>query len=292
MTAKILLFTAVLLNGMWLGAQVNHQQDLKQLIAAENSFAALAEHTSFRNGFLQNLDSMGVVFNGAAPVNGVSFYTAQPDNNDLLFKWYPAFAAITPGGDAGFTTGPYLLISNKNKDTLFSGKFFSIWRKNKDGVFKVLLDGGVTDTSLQPVVFGKIKPATPTGAGVISTAGAASKPSSFNETEKAFTGMAASDLAAASQKYMADQSYLLRSNFITGTAKNENLETLKTTAITTCNFEKKGSFHAADSTVYFNYGTVKTISRQGKNETGYFIQVWQYSQQGWKIVADVLQLID
>jgi len=291
MNASFFLFTAALLTCSWSHGQANQQKNLEKLIAAENGFAAMAESASFKKAFLQNLDSTGIVFNGAEPVNGISFYKKPPDNNELLFKWYPAYAELPGNGDMGFTTGPYIIISNKNKDTIAGGKFFSIWHKNKEGVFKVLLDGGVNDSTQHSFAFGKIKPATAAGQSAAGISASKSKP--FTECEKEFTELAGNNLLKAYEKYMAKQSYLLRADMATGLNKIANLETLKKTSITSCNFDKKDTRTAADNTLCFNYGTAKIVNHQnGKDQKGYFVQIWQYQQEGWKIIADVLQLIN
>ena len=293
MNTKTFFFPVTLFTSTWLSGQVSHQKNLEALIAAENKFAGLAETTNFRNGFLQNLDSTGVVFNGAEPVNGISFYKKLPDNNELLFKWYPVYAELAGTGDIGFTSGPYIIISNKNKDTIAGGKYFSIWKKNKEGIFKVLLDGGVNDTSYLSALFGKIQPATAAGTGKITAGNTPAGSKLFITAEKEFVELASIDLLKAYEKFMAKQAYLLRPDMVTGTNKITNLETLSKTNTKSRSFDKKGSYNTAGNSFYCNYGTAKMVNKvNGKDQKGYFVQIWQYQPEGWKIIADVLQPVE
>jgi len=63
-------------------------------------------------------------------------------NNRLL--WTPVGADISASGDLGYTYGNYQFHSkNKDgKDTVEYGKYTSIWKRQKDGSWKVVLDMG------------------------------------------------------------------------------------------------------------------------------------------------------
>ena len=63
---------------------------------------------------------------------------------DLSLTWAPVKAEMAASGDLGFTYGNYQLKS-KDKDGKFVtryGKYTSIWKKQKDGSWRVLLDMG------------------------------------------------------------------------------------------------------------------------------------------------------
>jgi len=65
------------------------------------------------------------------------------DKNNRLI-WTPVGADISSSGDLGYTYGNYEFHS-KNKEgkaTVEYGKYTSIWKKQKDGSWKVVLDMG------------------------------------------------------------------------------------------------------------------------------------------------------
>ena len=285
-----MFFCLVTLAGTCLYAQDSRLKTLGNLIAAENGFAELAQKTNFANAFLQNLDSAGIVFKGAEPVNGLSFYHSVPVNNELLFKWYPVHAELAGKEDLGFTTGPYILISNKSHDTLAAGNYFSIWQKNASGIFKVLLDGGINHSNNgQAADYGKLPSATAAGTGMLP-AGMDNK-NSLAPTDEKFIALAGNNLLQAYDTYMADRCYLLRADMPPGMDKAGNLQTLKKLGVHSCRFAGKGTFYSAGNSWCFTYGTVQPEEKTSNKNRGYFVHVWQYQPGGWKIIADVLQFV-
>jgi len=67
----------------------------------------------------------------------------------LVFYWYATRAEIFPSGDTGFTSGRYQIESTdkEGKPTTQNGTYITIWKKQKDGLWKVFADTGAADTS-------------------------------------------------------------------------------------------------------------------------------------------------
>jgi hypothetical protein len=43
--------------------------------------------------------------------------------------------------------------------------------------------------------------------------------------------------------------------------------------------------------MYFSHGLVKVKSADGLlSDAGFFVQVWQFQKDGWRLIADVLSL--
>jgi ketosteroid isomerase-like protein len=66
------------------------------------------------------------------------------DQKDNHLTWTPVGADISASGDLGYTYGTFEFRS-KDKDgkpTVDHGKYTSIWKKQKDGSWKVVLDMG------------------------------------------------------------------------------------------------------------------------------------------------------
>lgn len=61
--------------------------------------------------------------------------------------WTPTDAMMSPDGDMGYTWGHF---EGKSKDAngnpvLTSGRYITVWRKQPDGTWKVVLDAGAND---------------------------------------------------------------------------------------------------------------------------------------------------
>lgn len=87
------------------------------------------------------------VTNGADAIHGKANIAKtmgflNDKNNQLV--WTPVYADISASGDLGYTSGTYEFRS-KDKDgkpTVSHGKYTSIWKKQPDGNWKVVLDMG------------------------------------------------------------------------------------------------------------------------------------------------------
>jgi ketosteroid isomerase-like protein len=66
------------------------------------------------------------------------------DQKDNRLTWTPVGADISASGDLGYTYGTYEFrsIDKDGKPTVDHGKYTSIWKKQRDGSWKVVLDMG------------------------------------------------------------------------------------------------------------------------------------------------------
>ena len=92
----------------------------------------------------------GVILgNGAAPVVGkvAIAKSAAWSPKDYELTWTPTDAAMSPAGDMGYTWGHF---DGHSKDAngqpvTTSGRYMTIWRKEPDGSWKVVLDAGANE---------------------------------------------------------------------------------------------------------------------------------------------------
>jgi ketosteroid isomerase-like protein len=90
-------------------------------------------------------DENGVsLANGQAPVHGREAIAKQAtwSPKDYQLVWTPTDAAMSPAGDMGYTWGHY---EGRSRDAdgntkVTSGRYLTIWRKEPDGSWKVVLD--------------------------------------------------------------------------------------------------------------------------------------------------------
>jgi ketosteroid isomerase-like protein len=92
----------------------------------------------------------GVILgNGTAPVVGkvAIAKSATWAPKDYQLTWTPTDAAMGPSGDMGYTWGHF---EGHSKDAngnpvSTTGRYITIWRKQPDGSWKVVLDGGANE---------------------------------------------------------------------------------------------------------------------------------------------------
>lgn len=58
---------------------------------------------------------------------------------DFKLQWYPVKAEVAESGHTGYTTGNWKITT---PDSTVHGCYVSIWKRQKDGTWKYVLDGG------------------------------------------------------------------------------------------------------------------------------------------------------
>jgi ketosteroid isomerase-like protein len=117
---------------------------LKQL---EGEFMKAAADKGSQGYMSYYADNSVEVPNGAALVEGkanIAKGMGFLDDKNNQLTWTPVGADISISGDLGYTYGNYEFHS-KDKDgkaTIEYGKYTSIWKKQADGSWKVVLDMG------------------------------------------------------------------------------------------------------------------------------------------------------
>src|SRR5437667_12714532 len=138
----------LLLAAFMLGAFANSQSDdsaaLKKL---EGEFMQAAADHGAQGYMAYYADDAVEVPNGRGFLVGKTEIAKTMDfldspNNHLL--WTPVGGDMAASGDLGYTYGTYEFRSRDKEGKLVSnyGKYASIWKKQKDGSWKVVLDMG------------------------------------------------------------------------------------------------------------------------------------------------------
>src|SRR5437870_5397665 len=114
----------------------------RAMVESERKFYETGQEKGTRAAFLAFLADDSIVFR-PGPVNGKEAWGKRPETGlDLI--WEPTFAAIARSADFGYTTGPAKWRANKKEEKFLGyGHFVSIWKKQKDGSWKVALDCGI-----------------------------------------------------------------------------------------------------------------------------------------------------
>lgn len=122
---------------------------LSRMQQTDVDFALMAEKEGYRKAFLAYMEEDAVLLrDNHMPIIGADAVQFISSINDTVFtvSWEPMGGDVGESGDLGYTYGTYLLKSATEKQ---EGTYITIWRRQKDGSWKYVLDGGTQ--GLKPV---------------------------------------------------------------------------------------------------------------------------------------------
>ena len=105
-------------------------------------FAQMAEEKGFRKAFMEYMEEDAVLLrDNHMPIIGADAVQYISSINDSSFKvsWEPQGGDVAEAGDMGYTYGLYQLKTETEEQR---GTYITIWRKQKDGKWRYVLDAG------------------------------------------------------------------------------------------------------------------------------------------------------
>jgi len=127
---------------------VDLEKEKQALINADIEFSKLSEEKGMNEAFFTYLAKDGVLLRpNSLPIEGIGTIkerlSKSPDENFTL-TWKPSFADVSKSGDLGYTYGIYeFKTTDQNSIPLIAkGTYITIWKKQIDGTWKVVLDTG------------------------------------------------------------------------------------------------------------------------------------------------------
>jgi len=119
---------------------MNVDREFSKLSAAKGMKIAFTSYAA---------DEVILMRQGRHPVLGIEqlkeLYNNLEDDGSILI-WEPEKADVSSSGDLGYTFGNWELIVKKQEgnDTTYYGNYTTIWKKQPDGSWKFVLDGGTS----------------------------------------------------------------------------------------------------------------------------------------------------
>jgi ketosteroid isomerase-like protein len=128
-----------------LGQSKRDNSPLASLVEAERTFARASLEIGNRAAFLKFFADDAVVFRpGPVRYKDAMKDIPLPANpKETTLEWEPLYADIAESGDLGYTTGPAVWMDHSAaKRPPYYGYYFSIWKKQQTGEWKVAFDIG------------------------------------------------------------------------------------------------------------------------------------------------------
>ncbi len=129
---------------------INSPASATELIAADKAFSAMSTEKGMAKAFVQYAsDDVVKLRDKQLPIlnkEDLKKWLGDEGKEDFVLSWEPTKADIAQSGDLGYTFGNWLLKTKTSdgKDTVVYGNYVSIWKKQADGTWKYVLDGGNT----------------------------------------------------------------------------------------------------------------------------------------------------
>jgi ketosteroid isomerase-like protein len=259
----------------------------RAMVESERKFYQTGQEKGTRAAFLAFLADDAIVFR-PGPVNGKEAWGKRPETGlDLI--WEPTFAAIARSADFGYTTGPAKWKANKKEEKFLGyGHFVSIWKKQKDGSWKVALDCGIENP--EPVGKPELLCMFVPGDGSIVKIDFDARRKALQEAHQKFTEAAKTNSSEAALGVAAEEIRVYRDGSFPAVGKNAAGALLRAKG-GKMSFEAMGGDMSHSADLAYTYGKYSLTRSEGA-ETGHFFQIWQTDAAGsWKLVLDWQQAL-
>lgn len=263
--------------------------DAAPVVAAERAFAADSPALGIGGSFNKWSTPDAVVIGGGEVQAVREAYPpdAPRPADEPSLEWWPNFAGVSRSGDFGFTTGGVALNGRR------TGHYFTIWRRQPDGSWKWVYDGG-SGASAADVPGPDSEPEIlPIGPQLLEVRRAGQPPDPRPRSERAMAAVkaqeaalaqaAAVDQAAAHLAVLADNGRLYVAPRPPAIGR-EAFEEALTGWPATFRFGPTEGGGASDyGDLVWTYGEA-AWSRDDQERTGHYVRLWQRQEGGWKIV--------
>jgi len=251
----------------------------KDLAAEEGKFAAYSVAHDMRAAFLEFFDDDSSILRPEM-VDAKPWLTARPAPG-IVLDWKSQLAVLSASGDLGLSTGPWTATSKKDpKLPADHGQFFSIWKRQPNGNWKVLLDHGISHpgAALQDVPLNARELPASAGKPVIDAV----------DPEQHFILQSAqSGAAKAYAGVITSHSRLLRDDRAPLDGEAAIGEYLKTLIGNwSWNTLRSGSSMAGDFVYVLGRYTQRDAA--GATHHGHYIRVWIREQGRWALAGEVM----
>ncbi|MBC8046299.1 MAG: DUF4440 domain-containing protein [Fimbriimonadaceae bacterium] len=127
---------------IYCNAQNTVAENKLAIFNTEKEFCNYALEHGFNKAFLKYAaDDIVKLNNGQLPAVGKATIAAKYGNDagTKSISWYPVDGSVAESGELGYTWGNWKFTT---PDTVYYGNYTTVWKKQKDGSWKMLLDGG------------------------------------------------------------------------------------------------------------------------------------------------------
>ena len=260
---------------------------LTQMVETERAFAARALIAGWKQAFLEYFAESAVGFAGGAAGLARDQIAGNPDPpKDHQLIWEPRFGDVAASGELGYLTGPArTILPSRNKGRPRHSVYASVWKRQRDGTFKVVVDPGTDVPSTAPFA-----------AGFTRAPSANRFTGDYDDTTpplSAADGLLNSALrrsqAGAYKGRLADAARFHRPNLLPIVGERNVTRWLASQpAYSSADSRYSESSRSGD--LGYTWGTYTVGPARNPSQRGHYVRVWVRERNGqWKIAMDILQ---
>jgi ketosteroid isomerase-like protein len=262
-----------------------------ELVNAERAFAKLAVERGVRESFITYFADDGI---GFAPhphkaKERFSNSPAQAARPPFTLNWAPVYGDIAQAGDLGWNTGPTLIEdTSPEKKPARHGMFFSVWKKQSDGSWRVALDlGADTPAAVAPLNAPFKTSYRASDKRPTSGVNVEEEIAGLLKVEREFLAAAkSSSLGQAYKSHLSDDARIHRPGVMPVVGKDAAQSWLAKQTMTLSGEPIKADVSRSGDLGYA-YGIYELGGAQPQK--GYFARVWNRDAKGqWRIVMDTV----
>ena len=265
---------------------------LSSLVNTEREFAATSLKEGIRASFWKYFADDGISISPKPHIYKESALKTPSPAHPLArtLYWEPIVADVSSSGDLGYTMGPASLKDSAKGDAPpWYGFYFSIWKRQKDGDWKVAVDVGTGSTNVVEKYFGR--PLTPALHGVfkrreITGEGKTASRELIDLEKTVSKSVITGGVRSAYQKVLDVNACAMREGLVPITGKDAILAYLvKGTALRS--LEPMRADVSAAGDLGYTYGAYRE-NRNSNDPTGYYVRVWRKdAKRKWALVVEV-----
>jgi ketosteroid isomerase-like protein len=275
----LLLFVPPLL------AQDGISPALRKMADTERAFAKRAQEVTVREAFIEFFADESVGFEPEpTPARESLRKQTRPQPAGFQLLWEPRVGDIAASEDLGYLTGPSETIVPGQPPRY--GNYFSVWKRQPDGEYRVILDvgGGTPEKATYLPGFTRAR-------SVATWKGAEPKTrseASLLEADKAVgSAVASKGAGAAYSGVMHPDVHFQRPGFQPMTSRSAAVDWF-TTNVKAWSTEPMKAETGAAGDLGYTWGKFNITPMDRAAYSGYYVRVWTRQAEGaWQMVAEV-----
>jgi ketosteroid isomerase-like protein len=256
---------------------------LVKMADTERAFARRAADTTVRQAFIEFFADESVGFEpDPVPAREALRKRTTPQAPGFQLLWEPRLGDIAASGDLGYLTGPSVFVNPGRPDSY--GCYFSVWKRQQDGEFRVILDVGIETPEKTPFAPGLVRSAA-VASWKAQEPRTRAEASLLAADQRLAVDIASAGASTAFAAVMPSAARMNRTGF-QPMPRDAAVRWLARYAATMTSEPMKVETSAAGDLGY-TWGKYTATGESG-TATGYYIRVWTRRADGaWQLVSDV-----